>query len=57
MQEETTTVFWTPSQSGYVSHLTLPFGEKVHIPAPFDCDIDTSAFAIPEDEDEGADAQ
>lgn len=52
MQNETTTVFWTPSPRGYVSHLTVPFGEKVHIPAPFDCELDTAAFVAPEDEDE-----
>lgn len=52
MQNETTTVFWTPSPRGYVSHLTVPFGEKVHIPAPFDCELDTAEFRTPEDEDE-----
>ncbi|GAA2335123.1 Uma2 family endonuclease [Streptomyces cuspidosporus] len=52
MQNETTTVFWTPSSRGYVSHLTVPFGEKVHIPAPFDCELDTASFAAPEDESE-----
>lgn len=52
MQNETTTVFWTPSARGYVSHLTVPFGEKVHIPAPFDCELDTAEFRTPEDEDE-----
>jgi hypothetical protein len=48
MQEHTTTVFWTPSEHGYVSRLTVPFGETVHIPAPFDCDLDTSGFVLTE---------
>ena len=52
MQNETTTAFWAPSSRGYVFHLTVPFGEKVHIPAPFDCELDTAAFAASEDEDE-----
>lgn len=45
MQEATATVFWQPSAEGYVSRLTVPFGEPVRLPAPFDCDLDTSAFA------------
>ncbi|MER6143185.1 Uma2 family endonuclease [Streptomyces sparsogenes] len=52
MQNETTTVFWTPSPRGYVSHLTVPFGEKVHVPAPFDCDLDTASFLTSGEEDE-----
>lgn len=45
MQEETATVFWQPSPEGYVSRLTVPFGEPVRLPAPFDCDLDTSDWA------------
>ncbi|UGY91354.1 Uma2 family endonuclease [Streptomyces gobiensis] len=52
MQENAMTVFWSPSSRGYTSRLTVPFGEKVHIPAPFDCELDTSEFeAAPEQDD------
>ncbi|MFR9676088.1 Uma2 family endonuclease [Streptomyces sp. TR06-5] len=44
MQEETATVLWQPTAHGYVSRLTVPFGERLRIPAPFDCDLDTSTF-------------
>lgn len=47
MQEEQATVLWTPSGKGYESHLTRPFGEKLHIPAPFDCALDTTGFGAP----------
>lgn len=47
MQEETATAFWQPSPQGYVSRLTVPFGEPLRIPAPFGCDLDTSAFGVP----------
>lgn len=47
MQEEQATVFWTPTAKGYDSHLTVPFGEKIRIPAPFDCNLDTSGFQAP----------
>ncbi|MGW8377006.1 Uma2 family endonuclease [Streptomyces sp. ODS28] len=45
MQEETTTLFWHPSPRGYLSRLSLPFGEKLHVPEPFDCPLVTSGFA------------
>ncbi|WP_019886120.1 hypothetical protein [Streptomyces purpureus] len=44
MQEQDTTVFWEPYEKGYASRLTQPFGGKVHVPAPFDCELDTSDF-------------
>ena len=47
MQEEQATVFWTPSAKGYESHCTMPFGEELPIPAPFDCTLDTTGFHIP----------
>ncbi|WP_190219696.1 Uma2 family endonuclease [Streptomyces griseosporeus] len=48
MQEEQATVFWTPSPTkGYESHCTRPFGEKLPIPAPFDCTLDTDGFRAP----------
>jgi Uma2 family endonuclease len=47
MQEERATVFWDPSPKGYESRETRPFGEKLHIPAPFDCTLDTTGFEAP----------
>ncbi|MFK0158302.1 Uma2 family endonuclease [Streptomyces sp. NPDC090499] len=47
MQKGQATVFWTPSAHGYESHCTLPFGEKLPIPAPFDCTLDTTGFQPP----------
>ncbi|MDN3026424.1 Uma2 family endonuclease [Streptomyces sp. S.PB5] len=50
MQEEQATVFWTPSAKGYESHCTRPFGEKLPMPAPFDCTLDTDGFQAPAEE-------
>ncbi|MFC8566142.1 Uma2 family endonuclease [Streptomyces sp. NPDC057245] len=47
MQEEQATVLWTPSAKGYESRVTRPFGEKLLIPAPFDCLLDTTGFKAP----------
>ncbi|MCH5674921.1 Uma2 family endonuclease [Streptomyces gilvus] len=47
MQEEQATVLWTPSARGYEAHCTKPFGEKLTIPAPFDCVLDTAGFQAP----------
>ncbi|KOU55847.1 hypothetical protein ADK57_43155 [Streptomyces sp. MMG1533] len=47
MQEEQATVLWTPSAKGYEARLTKPFGEKLDIPAPFDCTLDTTGFQAP----------
>lgn len=52
MQEEQATVLWTPSPTGYKSHCTRPFGEKLRIPAPFDCVLDTTGFQSPRAEPE-----
>ncbi|MFD3617031.1 Uma2 family endonuclease [Streptomyces sp. NPDC058676] len=49
MQEEQATVLWTPSAKGYEARLTKPFGEKLDIPAPFDCTLDTTGFQAPTD--------
>jgi Uma2 family endonuclease len=48
MQEEQATALWTPSAKGYESRPTVPFGEKLQLPAPFDCTLDTSGFQAPE---------
>ena len=47
MQEERATVLWTPSAKGYESRCTQPFGEKLYIPEPSDCLLDTSGFQAP----------
>lgn len=47
MQEERATVLWAPSAKGYESRCTQPFGEKLCIPEPFDCLLDTSGFRAP----------
>ncbi|MGP3981554.1 Uma2 family endonuclease [Streptomyces sp. KR80] len=44
MQEKAATLFWNPSDRGYASRLTVPFGEKLHVPPPFDCELDTAGF-------------
>ncbi|QKW06463.1 Uma2 family endonuclease [Streptomyces sp. NA04227] len=49
MQEESATVLWSPSAKGYAAHFTVPFGDKLHIPAPFDCILDTTGFEAPAD--------
>ncbi|MFF4751595.1 Uma2 family endonuclease [Streptomyces sp. NPDC002514] len=52
MQEERATVFWAPFAKGYESNCSMPFGEKLPIPAPFDCVLDTSGFQAPDDDPE-----
>lgn len=55
MQEGQATVFWEPSPKGYQGRLTKSFGEKLYIPEPFGCTLDTDGFQPPaeeEDEDE-----
>jgi hypothetical protein len=37
-----------PSAKGYESRCTMPFGETLPIPAPFDCGLDTTGFQVPE---------
>lgn len=52
MQEQSATVFWEPSELGYASRTTVRIGKTLHIPAPFDCDLDTSDFHPPAGDDE-----
>ncbi|MFE6623834.1 Uma2 family endonuclease [Streptomyces sp. NPDC057740] len=52
MQEGQATVYWSPSPQGYQGHLTKPFGEKLYIPEPFDCPLDTEGFQAPEEDEE-----
>lgn len=47
MQEKQATVFSTPSTKGYESRCTKPFGEKLPLPVPFDCVLDTAGFEAP----------
>ncbi|WP_078914030.1 Uma2 family endonuclease [Streptomyces sp. NRRL S-37] len=48
MQEEQATVFSMPSAKGYEARCSKPFGEKLPIPAPFGCVLDTTEFKAPE---------
>ncbi|MFI2377213.1 Uma2 family endonuclease [Streptomyces sp. NPDC018964] len=48
MQEEQATVFSMPSDKGYEACETKPFGEKLSIPAPFGCVLDTTGFKAPQ---------
>ncbi|MGW5213026.1 Uma2 family endonuclease [Streptomyces sp. NPDC004051] len=47
MQEEQATVFSMPSAKGYEARCSKPFGEKLPIPQPFDCLLDTTDFKAP----------
>ena len=51
MQVGEVTAFWDPSPKGYRSRTTVTFGTSLHVPPPFDFDLDTSDFAA------GADAE
>ncbi|MEU2586304.1 Uma2 family endonuclease [Streptomyces avermitilis] len=55
MQVGEITAFWDPSAKGYRSRTTVTFGTSLHIPPPFDfdLDLDTSDFAV----DAGRDTQ
>lgn len=44
MQEKEITCFSDPSPHGYRFRKTVSFGEDLHVPEPFDCTVDTSAF-------------
>ncbi|MFF4487655.1 Uma2 family endonuclease [Streptomyces sp. NPDC001544] len=47
MQEEEATVYWEPSSKGYQGRLTTSFGEKLYIPDPIGCTLDTTGFQAP----------
>jgi hypothetical protein len=40
MQIEKIAAFWDPSPKA-IAHTSVPFGKPLHIPAPFDFDLDT----------------
>lgn len=56
MEEESATVFWSPSGKGYTSRTTVPFGKPLRLPAPFDCELDTGGFGPPGGEEDGPDS-
>jgi hypothetical protein len=45
LRERQTTVYSAPSDRGYRTQTTAAFGDPVRIPAPFDFELDTTAFA------------
>ena len=49
MQQEEASLFLGPYEKGYKSRLTKPFGEKLYIPDPFGCELDTAGFQAPPD--------
>ncbi|WP_106972476.1 Uma2 family endonuclease [Streptomyces yerevanensis] len=51
MQVGEITAFWDPSPKGYRSQTTVPFGASLHVPPPFDFDLDTSGFTVGTQED------
>lgn len=55
MQEEQAMVFGSPSAKGYEVRFTKPFGEKLYIPDPFGCTLDTAGFQAPGQEDQEQD--
>ncbi|MBA2948995.1 Uma2 family endonuclease [Streptomyces himalayensis] len=47
MQAQEISAFWDPSPKGYRSRTNVPFGRPLHVPAPFDFELDTSGFVTP----------
>ncbi|GAA0286153.1 Uma2 family endonuclease [Streptomyces turgidiscabies] len=47
MQKDEASLFLEPYAKGYRSRLTKPFGEKLYIPDPFGCELDTAGFVAP----------
>lgn len=47
MQEQLAMVHGSPSAVGYEVRYTKPFGEKLYIPDPFGCTVDTDGFEPP----------
>jgi len=41
------TLHGKPGDEGYATSTTVGFGEKLHIPAPFDISLDTAALPLP----------
>ncbi|MFF4356444.1 Uma2 family endonuclease [Streptomyces sp. NPDC001604] len=53
MQAELAIVYSSPSAKGYEARFTKPFGEKIYIPDPFGCALDTTGFRAPKEEVDG----
>ncbi|GGS61686.1 Uma2 family endonuclease [Streptomyces violaceus] len=51
MQEQQAIVYGSPSAKGYELRLSKPFGEKLDIPDPFGCTLDTAGFQAPSEAD------
>ncbi|TDC68976.1 Uma2 family endonuclease [Streptomyces hainanensis] len=42
MERSTVTMYSKPGEQGYQRHTEIKFGDKVDVPAPFDCELDTA---------------
>ncbi|WP_327316786.1 Uma2 family endonuclease [Streptomyces sp. NBC_01235] len=47
MQKEQAIVYGSPSAKGYEVRFSKPFGEKIDVPLPFGCTLDTTGFQAP----------
>lgn len=45
MRERRVTVYSEPTERGYQTQTSKDFGKPIHVPAPFDFEFDTAAFA------------
>lgn len=52
MRVQEINAFWDPSPKGYRSRTNIPFGRPLHVPAPFDFELETGEFALPESDAE-----
>jgi Uma2 family endonuclease len=52
MKEQEATVYGSPSARGYQLRISKPFGEKLPIPDPFGCTLDTTDFHRPKKKDQ-----
>jgi Uma2 family endonuclease len=55
MQSEKVTMFWDPSDEGYQSHTTVPFGKTLSVPEPFGFELDTTGFTPPAESEDSDD--
>ncbi|WNM29120.1 Uma2 family endonuclease [Streptomyces sp. Li-HN-5-11] len=51
MQKEQAIVYSSPGANGYEARFSKPFGEKLCIPDPFGCALDTTGFQAPDHEE------
>ncbi|MEU7054782.1 Uma2 family endonuclease [Streptomyces sp. NPDC046197] len=52
MQEQQAIVYGSPSPKGYEVRFSKPFGEKLPIPEPLGCTLDTDGFQAPQGDDQ-----